>query len=373
VVQDLSARTWSAVARIGHPGIGLVEQPDRDRMAAGLAELREVAARTELVDLVALQVRTVPDDGAERAGWEAAHRRPRAPAVAVAVADLLGRVLTPAAVRTEAFVTVVVAEERIARRSREAGGGVDGRARVLYGAMGEVEARLRGAVGCTEVTWLGSPELAEVIRTGFAPGDRAGLVAAALNAERSSGVATGVPMAAAAATRAQTEMRHYLHDAWASVSCTVLLPDQGAILGALAPVFVPTRPGERRCVTVFFQPLPHARADRIVGREEMSATTGTELAQRLGFRTRARRRRDVARVSGQDVKLAAGRALIRQAAAAAVTVPASWPVSEYGRRLEADIRAAGFVPQRLDLAQDSGFAAACLPLGIGLPRRRGLR
>jgi hypothetical protein len=48
-------------------------------------------------------------------------------------------------------------------------------------------------------------------------------------------------------------------------------------------------------------------------------------------------------------------------------------VSEYGRRLEADIRAAGFVPQRLDLAQDSGFAAACLPLGIGLPRRRGLR
>jgi hypothetical protein len=31
------------------------------------------------------------------------------------------------------------------------------------------------------------------------------------------------------------------------------------------------------------------------------------------------------------------------------------------------------VPLRLDLAQDSGFAAATIPLGIGLPDRRGRR
>jgi hypothetical protein len=370
VVQDLAARTWAAVARIVHPGIGLVEPPERDRMAGGLAELLEVAARTELVEVVALQVRTVPDDGAEREAWEAEHRQLTTPPVAVQVTDVLARTLTPAAVRVEAFVTLVVNEERIARQARESGGGIDGRAWVLYGAMAEVEHRLRGAMGCSEVTWLASSELAEVIRTGFAPGDRAGLVAATLRSRQFPDMATGVPMAAAAATRAQSEVRHYLHDAWASVSCTVLLPDQGAVLGALAPLFVPTVAGERRCVTVFFQPLPHARATRLVGREEMSATTGNEIRYRMGFRTRARQRRDTARVSGQDEKLAVGRALVRSAATAAVTVPATWPVSEYGRRLEASIRAAGFIPQRLDLAQDSGFAAACIPLGIGLPQRR---
>jgi hypothetical protein len=48
-------------------------------------------------------------------------------------------------------------------------------------------------------------------------------------------------------------------------------------------------------------------------------------------------------------------------------------VAEHGRRLDASIRGAGFVPLRLDLAQDSGFAAAAIPLGIGLPDRRGRR
>jgi hypothetical protein len=111
IVQDCAARTWAAVARIAHPGIGLAEQGERDRMGAGLAELCELAARTELVDVLALQVRTVPDDGAERLAWEQAHTRPDAPALASRVNALLGATLTPAAVRTEAFVTVVVARD----------------------------------------------------------------------------------------------------------------------------------------------------------------------------------------------------------------------------------------------------------------------
>ncbi len=60
--------------------------------------------------------------------------------------------MVQAGVRHEAFVTVVVPEDRIAKPAKEAGGGVDGRARVLYGVMGEIEARLMGPVGCTSVT-----------------------------------------------------------------------------------------------------------------------------------------------------------------------------------------------------------------------------
>jgi hypothetical protein len=373
IVQDRAARTWAAVARIAHPGIGLAEAADRDRMGAGLAELCELVARTELVDALALQVRTVPDDGAERAAWERAHTHPDAPALATRVNARLGATLTPAAVRTEAFVTVVVGEARTSRAAKESGGGVDGRARVLHGVMAEVEAALRGPVGCTAVTWLDSAALAAAVRTGFAPGDRAQLVAADLAAAENPQVATSVPMAAAGPTVARAEVRHYVHDAWASVTDTILLPDQGAVLGALAPVLVPTTAGERRCLTVFLAPLPLDRATRLVRREDMSATTGNELRARMGFRQRARQRRDTERIGAAEEKLAAGRALVRPAVAACVTVPATWPVAEHGRRLDASIRAAGYVPLRLDLAQDSGFAAAAVPLGVGLPHRRGRR
>jgi hypothetical protein len=54
-------------------------------------------------------------------------------------------------------------------------------------------------------------------------------------------------------------------------------------------------------------------------------------------------------------------------------VPNTWSITDYGRRLESNITGSGFKPLRLDLAQDSGFAAACIPLGIGLPKRRGVK
>jgi len=271
-------------------------------------------------------------------------------------------------------VTVVVPESRIARQAKQAGGGVDGRARVLYQVMGEVEARLAGGVGCSSVQWLGTAELAAAIRTGFAPGERAGLIEAQLAAQADPSIAGRLPVAAAGPSSAPSpERRHYTHDAWSTATCTLLLPEQGALMGALAPVFTPSVAGERRSVTVFFEPVSRDKADRMVGRDSMSAGTAAEMRNRLGFQTRAAHRRDAARVQDADVRLASGRSLVRAAVAAAVTVPSTWSISDHASRLESSVRGAGFVPLRLDLAQDSGFAAACVPLGIGLPRRRATR
>jgi hypothetical protein len=168
-------------------------------------------------------------------------------------------------------------------------------------------------------------------------------------------------------------MRHYNHDAWSSVTDTILLPERGAILGALAPVLAPTTPGERRALTVFFPAMGQGRADKLTQRAEMSAITGDELRRATGRLARAKQRRAQARAAGLDEKLAKGRALVRPCAAATVTVPNTWAVSEFGRRLDASIRNPGFIPLRLDLAQDSGFAAGAIPLGVGLPRVRGWR
>ncbi len=124
---------------------------------------------------------------------------------------------------------------------------------------------------------------------------------------------------------------------------------------------------------MFLGPISHGQADRMVGNESMSSDLAAEMRRKGGFTVQASHRRDAARVEGQDVRLADGNALVRVAVAAAVTVPNTWSITDYGRRLESTITGSGFTPLRLDLAQDSGFAAACIPLGIGLPKRRGAK
>ncbi|MEJ7742386.1 MAG: hypothetical protein WKF73_07470 [Nocardioidaceae bacterium] len=53
--------------------------------------------------------------------------------------------------------------------------------------------------------------------------------------------------------------------------------------------------------------------------------------------------------------------MTRPYAVCTVTVPKTARVAEYGRRLDAAVRRAGFAPLRLDLAQDVAFAASTDP------------
>ncbi len=374
LILDNRERTWAVTARITHAGIGLADPDARARMGAALSALLETAATGGLVRALALQVRTTPDNGARRACWRAEHRRGDAAPLALAVAGQLDRVMSTAAVRHEAFVTVVVPEARIARLARQAGGGVDGHGRVLHPVMAQVASELLGGVGVTAVSWLDAAGLAEAIRTGYAPGDAAALTAASLAAAGNPAAAGALPLAAAGPTVAPTPApRSYTHDAWRSASSAVLLPDKGAVMGALAPVLAPATTGERRALTVFFEPIDPRRADRMVGGEQFSTELTTQLRARAGFRIRAAQRRAAARVTGQDDRLAEGNALVRVAVVAAVTVDAEASIGDAARRLDSSIAGAGFTPLRLDLAQDSGFVAACVPLGIGLPRRRAGR
>jgi ribosomal protein S4 len=107
-------------------------------------------------------------------------------------------------------------------------------------------------------------------------------------------------------------------------------------------------------------------ADRQTQNAEWSADMGEQLRARAGVRTRAKEQTVLARTRSLDAKLATGNALVRPYAVACVTVPKTSRIAEFGRRLDASIRRAGFAPLRLDLVQDAGFAAATIPLGISL-------
>ncbi|WP_370895012.1 SCO6880 family protein [Janibacter sp. GXQ6167] len=369
IIQDHRARTWALTAAIVHPGIGLSEAEVRERHGHGLSELIDLAARTEMIDEILFLVRTVPEDGAERNQWIARHRRADGPSVARRINDEIQANLTRASVRSEAFVTFVVPEGRLARDAKESGGGLDGRARVLYSLAGELEAQLRGGMGMTSVNWLTSPELALACRTGFAPGDRATIIDALAEKELDPEVNAEVPWAMAGPSGADPVARHYSHDAWNSISSTIKLPAKGALMGSLAGVLTPTEPGERRSFTVAYPILSQAAAQRQSATSEWAADIGEELNNRARRKQRASSRAEAEKVRGLDAKIARGNALTRPYAVCTVTVPKTQRVAAFGRNLDASIRRAGFAPLRLDLAQDVAFAATNVPLGVSLTRK----
>ncbi len=369
VIQDHATKTWAVTAAVVHPGIGMTDADGRRRGGEGLAGLIDLAGRTEKIDELLIVVRSVPDDGAERELWVARHRRPHAPVVSDRINADLAVGLTQASVRTEQFITFVVPETRLARAAKESGGGLEGRCRELYQLMGEIGAHLLGPMGMTRVSWLTSPELALACRTGFAPGDRAGVIDALAARAQDPGVTADVPWALAGPSGADPVVRHYSHDAWNSVSATIKLPDTGAVMGALAPILTPGEAGERRSFLAAFPVLSQTRADRQSGHAAWAADTAEALRTRLGVKIRARQRQDAARARSLDSKLARGRYLTRAYAVCTVTVPKTASVTEFGRRLDSAVRRAGFAPLRLDLAHDTGFAASTVPLGIGLTRR----
>lgn len=246
IIKNHATRTWAVTAAIVHPGTGMRDADDRARMGRGLADLLDQASRTELVDEVLFLVRTVPEDGAERDQWIARHRRPDGLERVRAINDELQQVLTGASVRTEAYVSIVVPETRLGKAAKESGRGIEGRAQVLYTLMAEIEAQLRAGMGCSSVSWLTSPELAIACRTGFAPGDRAGIVDALTAKIRDPQVNADVPWAMAGPSGADRGSPALQPRRVELDQRPIQLPIKGALLGALAPVLVPTGPGERR-------------------------------------------------------------------------------------------------------------------------------
>ena len=369
VIKNTAARTWAITARIQHGGTAMSDDFELARFATGLTELVDVAAQGESVDELHVMVRATPDDCAERELWLREHIAEDAPATSAATNIELLR-WGQAACRSETFITVVVPETRLAREAKQLGGHLAGRMNTLVTITSELDTVLTGALGATDVSWLTSPELARVVRTGFAPGDRAGLVHTQAQHEQDDMVVTDVPWALAGPSHAATAVRHYSHDAWHTISATMKLPEKGNTMGALGRVLVPSQVMERRSVTVVFPIEKPSAADRKASRQEFTTALGQSLRDRLGVRTGVRDRRTRDKVDQVENQLALGATLTHPYVVCSTTVPQTAPINEFGRCLDASIRQAGFAPQRLDMSQDCAFVTATIPLGISLKRPR---
>ncbi|MEW2507641.1 SCO6880 family protein [Amycolatopsis sp. NPDC047767] len=361
LIHDTVEGRWGATARLIHSGVGMLSDAQCQRLADQLGSLLATLAHREVVDRMSLVIRTVPDTGAEYAAWRAAHEVADVPEVARRAARELDRTVGAVSVRHEVFVTFSGSEDSLRRPAAAAGGGVEGRAVVLYRVLDGLEDRLRG-LGAQRVVWLSGGGLAEAIRTGFSPAS-----AAVLAAGRQGGVAWAVagPGRAPAPTA-----RVYRHDGFATVSYSVLMPEGGTVFGSLGGLLAVRTAGERRSLAVHYEALSPRRARSAVRAGRFRAGVMRDWKRSKGFSTSASDARVSSGARAQEQSVAAGHGLVRFAVAAAVSVPDEWAVEDHAARMENDI-AGRFQLLRMDLAQDAGFVTAVLPVGIGLPKLRG--
>jgi hypothetical protein len=366
LVHDTVEARWGATARLTHCGVGMLSDAQCERLAARLGNLLLSIGHRDVIDRLSLLVRTVPDDGTEYEVWRAGHVVPDVSELARQATSELDKTIGSVSVRHEVFVTVSGSEDALRKPAAAAGGGIAGRALALYRVLDGLEDPLK-ALGATSVLWLSGAGMAEAIRTGFNPASAAVLTAGHLtNSDGSS----GLPLAAAGPTEAPPPSpRAYTHDAFTTVSYSVLMPEAGTVFGSLAPLLAVKTAGERRCLAIHYEVMDARRASRAVQSNRFRANVMTDWKSSKGFVTSAADEREASGAKAQERAVAAGHSIVRFAVAAAVTVPRHWNVEDHAARLEND--AAGrFRLLRLELAQDSTFVAACLPTGIGLPRLR---
>lgn len=365
LIHDTTEGRWGATARLTHSGVGMLSNQQCEHLASRLGNLLASLGQRDTVDRMSLLVRTVPDDGSEYQVWRGEHESPQAPPLSRRSTDELDRAIGSVSVRHELFVTVSGPEDALRKPAAAAGGGVAGRGHVLYRVLDGLEDPLK-ALGAQTVHWLTGPDMAEALRTGFNPHD-----SAVLRTKQLTDADAGLPMAAAGPTQAPPpSMSAYHHDAFSTVSYTVLMPEAGTVFGSLSPLLAVKTAGERRCLAIHYEVMNSRSASKQVRNNRFRANVLTDAKANKGFAANAADERDASGAKSQERAVAAGHSLVRYTVASSVTVPNTWNIDDRAAGLEND--AAGrFRLLRLDLAQDSAFVAACLPIGMGLPNQRG--
>ena len=376
VVHHAYDRTYTAVAKVRYPGIGLADSARREARVAGWGALLAglCAEGSPVIRVQALQ-RLVPESGVALRAWHERHLVPGVPGLANRVAEELLNSSRLSTARREAYLAVTIDARRAGGAIRAAGGGDAGATTVLIRQLRS----LPQALGTAELEveeWLGARDLAEVIRTAYDPDSQIPLAARrALAASAAMAGTPGATTAPGAALRqsgpvhAQAQPGRYVHDGALSVSYWVEgWPQSGAFCTSLAPLLADA--ASRRSFGMVYEPLGPRAAERAVMRERTARHVAVRMRQRTGQIVPEHERAAMMRATSQDAERAAGHGLVRFTGYATVTVTDPAHLEDACAALEADAAAARIELRRMWFCQDSGFALGALPLGLGLPRNR---
>ncbi|SDD86675.1 SCO6880 family protein [Glycomyces harbinensis] len=376
IVHHRIDKTFTAVARITYPGLGLVDTDRREQRVAGWGGLL-AGLCTEGNPIIRVQAfqRLLPESGAALRRWHLDHADPQAPEVTQAITEGLLSTATLATSSRESFLAFTMDARRAASAIRSAGGGSRAASAVLARHVISLTASIGGADLAVQ-SWLQPRELAEVVRSAFTPNMARSLAERREAADR-GGLPAGIDPVLARPASAEARPGYYLHDGSASITYWVYdWPRSRTYSTVLAPLL-----GEgqhRRTFSMHHEPLGPRKAEKEVMKERTARSVAVRMRQRTGQIVPEHEQAALDRAAQQDVERANGHGLVRFTGLITITVTDFDDTSDASHReledaaaaLEADAAAARIEVDRMWNTQDIGFAMSALPLGFGLPKAR---
>jgi Putative type VII ESX secretion system translocon, EccE len=351
-------RSFTAVARLAYPGLGLIEDAEADaRVEAWTKVFGSLCTGDHAPIRLQLVVRTLPDPAATLRAWHEEHVDPAAPMVSILANETVLATAAPAACRRETYLAVTLSARHAQLAIKAAGGGEKGASTVLLRQVKALASPLAAAdIRCAD--WLDRAGLVGVLRCGFDPH-----ALAALERHR-----TGLPAHLAGPAGAQANWSTYRHDGMISATYAVhAWPLRPVTHTVLASLLADTT--YRRSLAIHYAPLGPREARRAVSIERTRRETAIRLRARTGQAPSAAERHELARADGQDHENAQGAGLVRFTAYLTVTVEDVEQLEEACAEAETAALHAGLELRRLHGAQDTGFALT-LPAGITQLGRR---
>jgi hypothetical protein len=345
--------TYTAIARIRYAGIALADTAARESRIAGWGDfLAQMCTERSPFVRVAVVQRTIPDDGSELRRWHTQALRPDAPELAVSVVEeLLAQVRVTGSQQTS-WLVLTMDPARARTQVGVAGGGEVGALAFLVRQLAAASSAI-GAAHLEVEGWVGVRELAEVIRTAFDPT-----------------CSNPVDPRHAGPAAAEVHWAHYRHDSGFSVSYEIAeWPRVGVPAWFLRPL-LSAQLSARRSFALVAEPVPPRRAERMVMRARTKRAVAIGLRRRTGQLVPEHEMQALAEAELMDRHHAAGHGLVRFVGYVTVTVTDAEILPLACSELENDAAQSGLTVRRLWGAQDVGFHAAALPLGLGLPKAR---
>ncbi|GAA2522509.1 SCO6880 family protein [Pilimelia columellifera] len=368
IVHHQIDNTYTAVARLRVPGIGLIDSALRDRRVGGWGALMDTLCTegNPITRVQALQ-RLVPESAAALRRWHADHLHPDAPALAAEVTSGLLANSALATSQREAYLAFTMDARRVGRQIKHAGGGTVGAAAVLTRQLRALSSGVAGAELGIEA-WLSPRDLAEALRAAFDP-DSGNVLSEQRVRTGNGGPLPGLDPGVAGPAAAESSAGSYRHDGGKSVTYWVHeWPRHQVHSTVLEPLL---RVGKhRRSLSLHFEPLGPVESSRQVMRERTKRRTQIIARQKLGQVIPEHERLEDQRAQDQDAERANGHGLVRFVGYVTVTVTHPEELEDACAVLEQDAAGAGLVIRRMWFAQDVGFAMSALPLGFGLPKKR---
>jgi hypothetical protein len=370
VVHHPLDQTYAAVAAIRYPGIALADAARRDARVAGWGGLlAQLCAESSPFIRISVVQRTVPDDGTALRRWHDEAIRADSPTLAVEAVQTLMEQSVISSAAHEAWLVLTLDATRARTQIRSVGGGDTGALAYLVRQLAATSSSI-GAAHLEVDRWLGVRELAEVVRTAFDPSVVGPLAARRGPRGRSGAIAPGVDPRLAGPAAAEAGWASYRHDGGHSVTYQIHeWPRIGVPAWFLRPVLT-AQSVARRSFALVVEPIGPREAEKAVMRARTKRDVAVRLRLKTGQLVPEHEMQALAEADAQDRQRAEGHGLVRFVGYVTVTVTEPAALDLACSELETDAGQCGLEVRRLWGAQDVGFFAAAMPLGMGLPKVR---